>query len=256
MPLIAKSNDSEQRELIPQDFSAARCYSIVDPGKQQSPFGAKRQVLVAWELPTDQQNFDATQGPEPSGVSRFFMLSLGEKSNLRHVLESWRGRAFTQYELEGFDVTQVLEAPCLIQVLHKSKANGELSAVVGSVGKLPKGLAIPDQRNSNRLFLFDSFTEADFQALPEWQRNIVMQATEYSHWIRRVNGHDEHDPRQLYEPEYSPDTMMRCPSETHTLPWGAVDFLARCHPADRIMLSARFFLANQNYPLIFPGFSI
>ena len=40
-------------------------------------------------------------------ISATYTLSLGERSNLRKMLESWRSRAFTPEELQGFDLEKV-----------------------------------------------------------------------------------------------------------------------------------------------------
>ncbi len=155
--------------------------------------------MICWELPTHLQTFDDSRGPEPSSVSRFFTLSLSEKANLRHVLESWRGRSFSADDLEnGFDVSNLLGVSCLLQVLHKRTNSGEVKAVVGSVSKLPKGLACPNQRNPSRLFTFDESSQEDLQALPSWQCDIIAQAAEYPAWSRRFNGdQDATDERMI-----------------------------------------------------------
>ena len=59
---------------------------------------------------------------KPRAISETYTNSLGEKANLRKMLENWRGRAFTQEEMDGFDLRNVLGKACMISVVHGTKA--------------------------------------------------------------------------------------------------------------------------------------
>ncbi len=58
---------------------------------------------------------------------------------MRKDLESWRGRKFTQQELQGFDVETIIGVPCLLNIIQEDKG-GETYANVASIMRLPKGL--------------------------------------------------------------------------------------------------------------------
>ena len=69
----------------------------------------------------------------PHMAVRSFGLSLGEKSSLRPILEAWRGKKFTEEELEGFDLERLIGVNCQIQILHnkyQGKTYGNVQAVV------------------------------------------------------------------------------------------------------------------------------
>src|SRR5208337_1405024 len=68
-----------------------------------------------------------------------YTLSLHEKAALRKDLESWRGRTFTEEELKGFDVENVLDVPCLLNVIHNG-TSGTVYANVSGIMKLPKSM--------------------------------------------------------------------------------------------------------------------
>jgi hypothetical protein len=42
------------RELPPAGSHDATCYAVVDLGTQNGPYGANRQIYIAWELPEEQ----------------------------------------------------------------------------------------------------------------------------------------------------------------------------------------------------------
>ena len=54
----------------------------------------------------------------PRTISPRYTASLNVKSVLRRDLSAWRGRDFTQAELEEFNLRNIVGAPCLLQVIH------------------------------------------------------------------------------------------------------------------------------------------
>lgn len=86
-PLIATS-EGGSFELPPQETCLAVCTSVVDLGHQENEtfHNVSRQVLITWELPEQ-----LMQDERPFVVSKFYTVSLHEKSNMRQMLESWRG---------------------------------------------------------------------------------------------------------------------------------------------------------------------
>ena len=99
--------------------------------------------------------------------------------SLRKVLESWRGRAFTQEELSGFSLENVLGKPCMISVVHKPSKDGtQTYANVGNVMALPKGLDCPPQYNPSVKFDINEFDHEVFESLPEWLRTKILLAKE------------------------------------------------------------------------------
>ena len=141
MPLTAKdSGGGTDWEPVPAGVYQAVCYAIVDLGTQFNQMYGKEQhqVWIAWELPTCRIDIEGES--KPRIISNFYTLSLGEKSNLRKHLESWRGVQFTEQELQGFDITKVFGANCQINVIHKFKKNGSKIGVIGSIMPLGPGM--------------------------------------------------------------------------------------------------------------------
>lgn len=191
MPLIAKNKGGKNFEPVPEDQHIGRCVLIVDIGTQESSYGDKHQCIIGWELPQVLQVFDETKGEEPSMLSKFFTISLNEKANLRLALESWRGKAFSDAELEGFDLEALAAAPCLLQVIHKTAQNGDVRAQINAVSKLPKGLECPPQVTPTRVFTLDGGTQQDFEGLPEWVQDQIKSSAEYGAWCQRNPGGEQ-----------------------------------------------------------------
>lgn len=168
-------------ELPPAGPVAARCSRLIDLGSQESDYqGEKkmqRKILLSWELA--ELRTDGT----PFTISRRFGLSLHEKSALRGFLQAWRGRPFTQEELELFDLRRLLGAPCLLNIMHTQR-NGKDYANIASISPLPKGMTAPELSFPGVIFdidaddaqaVFETLSEnlqATIAASPEWQARI------------------------------------------------------------------------------------
>src|SRR5688572_23018431 len=87
---------------------------------------------------------------KPFLVRRRYTCSLHEKAALRGDLESWRGRAFTDQELQAFDLESLLGVNCLLNILHECR-NGSTYANVSSIMRLPKGMPAPTARDYTRM---------------------------------------------------------------------------------------------------------
>jgi len=188
MSLIAKAKAGVSFKPVPEDQHTARCVLVADIGTHSEAYGPKHQCVIGWELPEVLQVFDEAKGQEPSMMSSFYTVSLSEKANLRQMLETWRGRAFTPQELEGFDLSNLLGVPCMLSVVHKQKPSGDVRAAVQGVSKLHRAIQCPEQITPSRLFNLDESGQEDLQALPEWIQGYIKQSEEYPLWVRRTGG--------------------------------------------------------------------
>jgi hypothetical protein len=135
MPIIAKAGGNFTP--APAGTHAAVCVDLVDLGMIEVTYLGKTQlkhkIVIVWQI---DENLDDGR---PFLVRRRYTCSLHEKATLRRDLESWRGRSFTDQELQAFDLEALLSVPCLINVIHETR-NGSVYANVASVMRLPKGM--------------------------------------------------------------------------------------------------------------------
>jgi hypothetical protein len=161
----------------------AVCPGYADLGTQASKFGTKRKVMIFWDIPD--QRIDVERNGRmvslPRRISRRFTLSLGKRASLRAMLEAWRGRAFTEEELKGFDLDKIVGAPCLLNVTHDSGEDGSVYANVQTVMALPRGMAAPALENDKFAYIAvreDGAFIPPPDTLIEWVREIIMQCEE------------------------------------------------------------------------------
>jgi len=200
MPLIASRETEKEYELTPADTHVGTCYRIIDLGTQMTPWkdertGAqKRQhlVMISWEL-------DALMSDgKPFNIHRRYTLSLHEKSALCKDLEAWRGRPFTDKELESFDLTTILGTSCLIGVAHKANEKGKVFANISSILRLPKGMTAPALVNP-KLCLILKPNEFDYDAfakLSDSMRDTIRLSPEYAECMKKLD-EEVHDAEEL-----------------------------------------------------------
>lgn len=182
MSIIAKQPETKF-ELVPAGNHVARCYSMIEIGTEETEYQGEKKsayrVRVSWELPTETRVFNPEKGEQPFSISKDYTLSMHEKANLRHDLQSWRGKAFTDEEANRFDITKLLGKPCMLNIIHKTSGKGTVYSNISGVSALPKGLECPPQVNPSFVFSYEDWSDAKFAILPEWLRQRIEKTPEF-----------------------------------------------------------------------------
>lgn len=188
MPIKAPVKASSDFAPISAGTHHAVCYGIVDLGTQPSDvYAPKRKLLLIWELPDERSTFerDGKEMDLPRAISRQFTLSMHKKSTLRPFLESWRGKPFTDEEAADFDITRLIGANGILNIVHKAGIGqnaGRTFASVATITPLMKGMNKRAAENPTLIFSLDDFagrTIAFPENMPEWIQKIVCESEEY-----------------------------------------------------------------------------
>lgn len=186
MSIIApKSGGSNlPRKVVPAGSHVARCYSMIQIGTVESEYKGEmktlHKVMIDFELPLETAIFREGEPEKPFVISKEYTLSFHEKSTLRSHLQSWRGKAFTDEEAAKFDITKLVGATCMLNVVHKASADGTKTyANIASISPIPKGLTCPEQVNPTRILAYDSWNQDVFMSLPEWLAEKISSTPEY-----------------------------------------------------------------------------
>ena len=181
MGRFAKDSGGGDFIQAPTGTHMARCFRLIDLGTQHGEYqgqpNTRNQVLVSWELPTELMD-----DGKPFIVSQFYTNSLNEKATLLHHLEAWRGKQFTEKELVGFDLMNILGKACMVTVTQNDKGKSKVSAVAG----LPKGITVPAQINPSSAFWLDEWSDEVFEAIPKGIQDIIKKSDEYREMIGEI----------------------------------------------------------------------
>ena len=214
MALIASSS-GKTFTPVPACNHIGRCYRVIDLGTQMSEFQGKkrkaRKVMIGFELfgEDDEGTPLLLEDGRPMSISKRYTLSLSEKAILRADLESWRGRAFTDDELAGFDLKHLLGVYALVNVKHDTR-DGKTYANIASLSPLPKAMRAnkPIPVNADQFFdvtepdrdLYETFSDSlksTIGACEEWnptKANEAARRTEPGDGSPGVGGLDDDIP--------------------------------------------------------------
>jgi hypothetical protein len=157
-------------DLCPAGNHPAHLVAIVDLGTHDGDYQGKakedRKLFFAWEL-SGEMKPDGTPfliGREYNVIvddDGSFLFS--EKSNVRLMMESWRGKKYQPGEV--IDPMALLGRACLVNVGHK--ANGEKTyANLAGVSGLPKGMIVPAKHNELLAYHISMGEAPDLDWLP------------------------------------------------------------------------------------------
>lgn len=165
----------------------ARCYRIIDLGTQKIEWKGKqkaqKQLQIVWELHGEdaEGNPMLTEDGRPLVASRKFTASLGEKAKLREFLVSWRGRAFTDDELMGFSLQNILDKWCMLNITHTQK-NDKTYANVTAASAVPSSIkkaGLPEGINPCVMFDIDNPDMEVFETFSDYLKEMIIASPEW-----------------------------------------------------------------------------
>lgn len=146
MSLTLKQGDNDF-EKLEKGIYHATCFRMVDLGTQDNTYkgetNKRLKVRLDFEI-TEALDPDTNQvlmaDGRPFGVGKEYTASLFESANLRKDLESWRGKSFTQEELDSLELTDFLGCTVKIEV-------GLTQQTAEFAGGNPKIMRLSEPRN-------------------------------------------------------------------------------------------------------------
>lgn len=181
MTFIARdTGNGKDFEPAPAGVWPGRLYRIIDLGTVKGDYQGRptenRKILLSWEL-LDPETL--TEDGKPHSVHKRVTLSLGKKATLRQLLESWRGKPFTETEASEFDVSKLLGIGGLLNIVHDTKPDGKVYANVQSITPPPRGYTIPPAVNPPITFDCDNPDLAVLESLGKSLREQIESSPEF-----------------------------------------------------------------------------
>lgn len=153
--ITAKGNDSKFRPH-PEGQYVAQCVDTIDLGEkvESGPdWPEKLTPKCVLVFRTGERNEETG---EYIDLSREFTVSMGEKANLRKFLEQWRGKPYTEEQIEeGVPLHKLTGNHGLLTVAHKKSGKGRTYANVTACVGVPKQMA-------GTLVKYDDYKRADW----------------------------------------------------------------------------------------------
>lgn len=178
MPLKAPVSNKEF-EIVPAGNHLARLYRIIHVGIIKGEYMGESKdvdtIMLGFELPNETRVFKEGEEPKPFAISQEYTLSMSEKANLRKLVESMKGQAFTETEAEDFDILSLIGTSCLLNVIHKTSQKGKPYAKIQGATPLPKGMEPAAPVNDPFLLDFEeNWSQEKFDKQPQFLREKIM----------------------------------------------------------------------------------
>lgn len=123
----------------PEGIHLAICVDVTEPQEYETAFGPKLKIRLVWEL--DEKMPEGSKGAgKPYLASKFLTPSLNERATLFKLLQSWRGKPFTQDELKGFDIEKLIGVSCQLVIEPYVDGKGVSRTKVANVVKAKEKL--------------------------------------------------------------------------------------------------------------------
>lgn len=164
-------------ERIESGVYPARCIQVVELGTHDNTYQGetkkRKELMIVWEI-----SGELMQDGRPFVVSWRGTNTLNEKGQLYNMLVSWRGAPFTEKQLQKFELKNILDACCMINVSKEiSKAGKPFNKVI-TVMSLPKGMKCDERQNPLVDFGINDINSEEFDKLWPWVQRIVMESDE------------------------------------------------------------------------------
>ena len=187
MSTVLSHTPSESYEPIEAGNHTAICTQLIDLGTQtEKAYESDENVLnhkirLTWELPHETYEYEDKESGEKHTVcrriSKEFKASLHEKASLRKALASWRGRDFTEDELKGFDLANILGKTCMLNITHTEKGDKKY-ANIAAFAPLAKGMEAPKIETELIHYSIEDGYNDTYRTFPEFIKNKINAASE------------------------------------------------------------------------------
>lgn len=182
--MVDKGEEREDREKkrLPAGNHHAVCLGYFDLGSQQwGRFGLKPTVAIIFEVPS--HRIDMAKEGEPPNLMPMVISEQYNKtlynSNLKKILEQWRGRPFTEAELNGFDMDNIVGVNATLTIVHKPDKNdpNKLYANIFTVMPNMSGVTLEPENDTF------NYEIKEGNPVPEnmyaWAKKRIMVTNEY-----------------------------------------------------------------------------
>lgn len=196
MGLTATAGNGQAFKRVPEGVWTARCIQVIDLGTQQIEYAgeikSQHKVQIVWEvLGEDEHGVALTverDGHEvPMTISKRYTMSLHEKARMRADLQAWRGKPFTEQELKGFVISNLLGATCLLNITHSTTGDKTYDNI-SSITPLPRGMAKPVSSTPLTVFDLDKPDMALFATFHEKLQQTIQASAEWQARTAKLTG--------------------------------------------------------------------
>lgn len=178
MSMIAKENGGTSIPNLADGVYTAISSMLIDLGVQRNEKFDKdqRKFVLIWNVVGETVKIGDLELPRT--INKEYGFSLNEKSNLRKDLESWRGQAFTEEELRGFYLSNILNKGCQLQIINK-ESNGKQYNNIAGIMALAKGMTVEQLPETIIFDMEEQESWNNYHKVPGWIKEKIKKAINF-----------------------------------------------------------------------------
>lgn len=212
MSMIASDNGGQVIEKLENGVYTAISSAIIDLGLQRNEqFGKiQRRFMMIWNIVGEEVEINGEK--QPRTISKEYSFSLNEKSTLRKDLQAWRGKPFSEEELQGFNILAVLNKACQLQIILEEKNSKKYNNIAG-IMSLPKGSSIQALEDTYYFDMEEPKSWENYCKIPGWIQEKIKKAEnlESTNFDKYIKGYDEM--MKEHEEENNTSTEIIAPAD-------------------------------------------
>lgn len=187
-----KPEGNTQFELTPKGTHIARVYKLINLGTLKTEWQGvekdTKKIRIYFELPNEEKKYQDKDGNEVTDIhtiSSEYTLSMGDRANLRPIVEGIIGTTLTDDEAYNFDIESLIGMACLVTIKHnKSKDGTREYATVASTSELMKGMVAPAPVKETEVIDVNTITDEQMSNLHEKIQEKIKSSRE---WIMKTS---------------------------------------------------------------------
>lgn len=178
MSMVASDNGGIEIPKLEGGVYTSISSAMVDLGLQKSEKfkTTQRKFMLIWTIQGEEIEINGEK--QARQISKEYSFSLNEKSTLRKDLQSWRGKVFTDEELRGFNLLNVLNVACQLQIILEEK-NGKQYNNIAGIMSLPKGTKISPLDDVYYFDIENIETWSNWGRITKWIQERIKKAENF-----------------------------------------------------------------------------
>ena len=175
MSMTVKSEGNNPIPALEPGVYTGVASALIDLGIQESQMfkNKQRKVIIVWTILGETVTVKDEELPRV--MSKEYTMSIGDKSTLRKDLEAWRGKTFSSDELQGFNLVNILNTACQLQINEQEK-NGKTFTNIAAIMALPKGTKVDAVDGAYVFDTYDDKTWDNYEKIPNWIKERIKKA--------------------------------------------------------------------------------
>ena len=175
MSMTVKSEGNSPIPQLESGVYTGVASALIDLGIQENQMfkNKQRKVIIVWTILGETVTVKDEELPRV--ISKEYTMSIGDKSTLRKDLEAWRGKPFSSDELQGFNLINILNTACQLQINEQEK-NGKTYTNIAAIMALPKGTKVDEVEEAYVFDTYDDKTWDNYEKIPNWIKERIKKA--------------------------------------------------------------------------------